>query len=319
MPAPMLARSSLTVALIAIVAVAAAIASFGAGMFSPGGLHAGDSTTVVMGGVTSHAELTRECASCHAGPMSGTTMRALCVQCHTDIQEELTDSTSLHGAFAATGRCTSCHIEHAGPDANLTRFDGLGAEHARFGFPLDGAHAKVECAQCHAPAGGEPNFRDTPKTCVGCHELDDTHKGSYGTDCASCHNTTNWEDATFEHDIFPIDHGAEEQRSTCKTCHTDTSNYKVYTCFGCHEHTPANIEREHRGEVNRSDISDCVSCHEGGSEHGERGRGERREGGRRDRDDDDGTDLATRALRELRPSRTPPDPLRSYLLTWRRA
>jgi hypothetical protein len=32
----------------------------------------------------------------------------------------------------------------------------------------------------------------------------------------------------------------------------------TYTCYGCHEHQPARIEKRHRGMVN---ITNCVKCH----------------------------------------------------------
>jgi hypothetical protein len=46
----------------------------------------------------------------------------------------------------------------------------------------------------------------------------------------------------------------------CATCHTDESNFKVYTCYNCHEHRPVKIEQKHvrRNIVN---FQDCTRCH----------------------------------------------------------
>jgi hypothetical protein len=41
------------------------------------------------------------------------------------------------------------------------------------------------------------------------------------------------------------------------------NDYKKYTCYGCHEHTPANIRREHVEEGIRN-FDNCVECHRSG-------------------------------------------------------
>mgnify|MGYP003381731295 CR=1 FL=1 len=81
-----------------------------------------------------------------------------------------------------------------------------------------------------------------------------------------------------------------DHNATCVTCHT-TPDFKRYTCYGCHEHTPANIRSEHEEEGIRN-FENCVECHrsaddEGGG-GGEGGRGRNRGGDRGDgeRDDD---------------------------------
>ena len=108
---------------------------------------------------------------------------------------------------------------------------------------------------------------DAPATCVGCHEKDDTHRGTMGADCGSCHGTTRWGDATFAHEAFPLDHG-REGRIPCRTCHEDPANYTSYTCYNCHEHSRERVARDHRGEVRRANLDDCLACHRGGSKHG---------------------------------------------------
>jgi hypothetical protein len=69
----------------------------------------------------------------------------------------------------------------------------------------------------------------------------------------------------------------------CVTCHDVASDYARYTCYGCHEHTPTNMAREHREEgISAQELADCARCHrsadkhEGGERHG-RGRGRGRD------------------------------------------
>lgn len=274
-------RASLTAAIVTVAAIGTMWTVSGGSMFSPGALRAGDSTRVTLGGVESHAQLSQSCGSCHAAPGSGETMGARCLACHTDIVRDMKDSTSVHGALSDAAACMTCHTEHRGAQASLTQMDGSAGAHATLGFPLDGAHAKASCASCHQGGVKGGRFAKAPTTCVGCHERDDKHEGGFGPDCASCHTTTTWRGATFSHDVFPLDHGGEGTIA-CATCHTDGTNYKQYTCMGCHEHSPARIERQHRGEVNTSNLSDCLRCHRGG--RGEGGEGGEHEGRRRRRD-----------------------------------
>ena len=48
------------------------------------------------------------------------------------------------------------------------------------------------------------------------------------------------------------------------TCHTG-NRFGAYTCFGCHEHSPDKISKEH-AEHGIGNSDDCVSCHRSGDE-----------------------------------------------------
>jgi hypothetical protein len=102
------------------------------------------------------------------------------------------------------------------------------------------------------------------------------HRGFGTLNCAQCHTTTAWEPATFAHERwFRLD---GDHNVACTTCHTG-GDYKRYTCYGCHEHQPAQMIAEHR-EEGIGNISNCARCHRGGGEGGEReGRGGREGGG----------------------------------------
>ncbi len=289
MAATNLTRWGMLAAALAAIAVAGLVGATGGLAFSPGGLSAASPEHEPMGGVTSHAELSAKCTACHVPPRDTGTMSQRCTACHADTRAEFGDTTKTHGSLARGERCIECHTEHRGPNGVLVR-----SAHDDKTFPLTGKHATTTCDGCHNGAVTMADFRRAPKTCIGCHEDKDEHRGTFGTDCASCHNTTSWKDATLRHEEFPLDHGTRGT-TPCKTCHQTPTDYKQYTCYGCHEHDPARVQRQHDDEVRGRNLDDCLSCHRGGSKHGERGeRGERRERGeggerrRRGRDHDGG-------------------------------
>jgi hypothetical protein len=83
----------------------------------------------------------------------------------------------------------ACGACHDGRD----RFSAF--RHDTLAFRLTGRHLRQPCTACHAPVRTLAAFADAPATCVGCHRDDDEHRGRFGTDCGSCHNTVDWEDA----------------------------------------------------------------------------------------------------------------------------
>ena len=87
---------------------------------------------------------------------------------------------------------------------------------------------QAECEKCHAdPHGGQFASR-----------------GDQG-DCQTCHTTTSFAGATFNHTWFPITSG--NHKLTCATCHTNSSNYTVFSCMtsGCHSQTTTDNPRMH--------------------------------------------------------------------------
>ncbi|MFC2046956.1 hypothetical protein ACFLTK_01590 [Chloroflexota bacterium] len=109
--------------------------------------------------------------------------------------------------------------------------------------------------------------------------------------CGACHSTATWANARFEHDQFSFD---RNHPSTCSNCHTVANDYSQYTCYSCHEHSTSEIREEHLEEGIR-DYQNCVSCHQSGSEHVNRGEDddddrEHDDNDDRDRDDDDDRD-----------------------------
>ncbi len=180
-----------------------------------------------------------------------------CMICHTDVRSQLQGNNGIHGSMLANfspSDCKACHPEHGG---SLTG----GFDHNRFAFKLTGAHVNVPCQGCHANATTLQDLQNTPQDCYSCHSKQDPHNGTFGTNCGGCHNTSSWTGANFNHAIFPINHGTNQQASTCQTCHPN--GFATYTCFGCHFHTPQNVVGQHEGQ-SAAALQDCSRCHAGG-------------------------------------------------------
>ena len=208
--------------------------------------------------VQGHAELATDCFACHA-PWRGAASER-CISCHAlpDIGVRTTKGAALARTVASSGAktsvgtafhqelveqdCMACHSDHAGP--KLTQRSRKPFSHA-----LLRTSVQQRCESCHAKPA------------------DTLHKG-LTAGCAQCHSVQRWKPATFDHaKLFVLD---RDHQTTCETCHTN-SDYSRYTCYGCHEHTPANVRREHEEEGIR-DFQNCVECHrDPGVEPGKRG------------------------------------------------
>ena len=201
------------------------------------------------------------CADCHApaatdfaerfpgrGPLN-------CAACHEDPHRGQFD-----GPGFSQGRCVECHATtHFEPH----EFDA--ALHAREAIALTGAHASIECADCHETFGPREvrRFRGTPNRCEGCHS--DAHEGAFdrfrgklaraeGGNCALCHSTDDFAtipDPGFRHAEFTgfAVLGAHAQ-SRCETCHA-----------------PSDLPDEHGRTFGRvadhfGAVQGCADCHE---------------------------------------------------------
>jgi hypothetical protein len=269
--------------------------------------------------IPGHAALTTDCFACHAPWRGATTER--CVACHAAPDIGLRTTQGVPIAATKAGRatplkmsfhqelaepdCMACHSDHAGPRLNqhnrkpfshamlraATR-DRCASCHAA---PANATHRSlsVGCAQCHKTEGWKPASFDHAalppaelNRCESCHKspTDTLHRqvsGNFGGNCARCHTPKAWKPATFEHDkLFVLD---KDHNAACVTCHAG-NDYGKYTCYGCHEHTPANVRSKHVKE-GISNFENCVECHrsaegEPGGKGGREGQGDRERGKR---------------------------------------
>lgn len=201
-----------------------------------------------------HASLA--CERCHAAaraaaPPAGGRFLGLdqdCASCHLDAHR---------GAFG--GDCADCHgQERPWPEAP-------GFAHAR--FALQGAHAQVPCASCHAEGSphdvvAEANATVPARGCAECHA--DPHGGAQpsaaraangastatirlanATDCARCHAATRWTAARPDaaaHAAYGFVLRGAHATADCADCHGDGARSPRWSgeapalaaCGACH-------------------------------------------------------------------------------------
>ncbi|MGB7654868.1 MAG: cytochrome c3 family protein [Novosphingobium sp.] len=181
--------------------------------------------------------------------LTGAHKRAKCSSCHRgiDYRGRPRDCAGCHGPFdphkGQLGRnCKNCHNTNAWKPVT-------GFNHAATKFPLTGAHRSASCASCHAGQRWHPGA-----TCISCHARDDAHKGSRGTNCASCHTTASWGSATFDHSStgFPLIGG--HASASCAGCHGagNVNKHPSRDCYACHAR-----DDSHKGQNG----TNCASCH----------------------------------------------------------
>lgn len=213
------------------------------------------------------AHLQVTCESCHLDDRGGayTAIDGDCFSCHSDSYASATAVDHVAAGFSVV--CDDCHNIVAW--AGGTAFDHVTASN---GFTLLGAHAALRCASCHVGPGGALRYPVTVETdCIGCHEQDyqRQHGGQgFPTDCLSCHTTSNWDAGAADHDaaFFPIFSGKHRNKwDQCATCHIVPTDFRVFSCFNCHEHRQAAMDDKHKNEPGYTyDSNNCLSCHPSG-------------------------------------------------------
>ena len=173
-----------------------------------------------------HATL--DCTACHINnKFKGTP--ANCYACH---QKEFVATSNPNHVQAGFPRdCGMCH--------STVNWTNATFDHTAFTkFPLTGAHATLQCTQCHING----QFAGTPTNCASCHmssynsTTNPNHKASgFPTDCSICHSTVAWIPASFDHSktAFPLT-GAHTSLA-CATCHVNNNFTTLPTdCYSCH-------------------------------------------------------------------------------------
>ncbi|MDD5058870.1 MAG: cytochrome c3 family protein [Sideroxydans sp.] len=199
-----------------------------------------------------------------------------------------TDCFACHSKFggAESARCVTCH-----KPAEIGRLTTAGAPVIKplTSSPFHQQLVSQDCVACHSDHAGVKRYRQpglfdhnllnttTRTQCQSCHKspADSLHQKISGN-CSQCHSLQKWTPATFDHGkSFTLD---RDHNASCATCHP-RNDYSRYTCYGCHEHSLANIRGEHIEEGIRN-FDNCVECHRSANEHDIRWRGE---GGREGR------------------------------------
>jgi hypothetical protein len=211
--------------------------------------------------VRGHADLATDCFACHA-PLRGASS-SRCIRCHatTDIGLRTTKGMPLPASARKTTfhqelieqDCMACHSDHLGP--KLTQRSRKPFSHA-----LLRTAVQEQCASCHKVPADNLHARITDG-------------------CTQCHSQKAWKPATFDHQkSFVLD---KDHDVPCATCHK-AGDYSRYTCYGCHEHSVANIRAEHEKE-GIANFDNCVECHrDPGVEPEKKGRSDKRDKRKKD-------------------------------------
>ena len=207
------------------------------------------------------AHIATECSACHTDGYAGTSMQ--CSSCHTDDYNASVNPS--HSALGLSASCEECHTTNSGWEpAQFPNHNDY--------YALNGAHAAVSgnCFLCH-----EGNYTSTPNTCYGCHAsdynstTDPSHlAANFPTDCQTCHSETAWEPSTFDHDgqYFPIYSGRHNgEWNSCTDCHTEPTNFAVFSCITCHEHNQTETDSHHNDVSGYAyTATSCYECHPNG-------------------------------------------------------
>lgn len=211
------------------------------------------------------AHLAVSCNQCHVSGYSGTS--SICSDCHSNDYNAAANPN--HQSLGISTDCNSCHTTNAGWQPALF------PQHNDF-YQLIGAHALISnnCNSCH-----QGNYNSTPNECSGCHQENYTNTTNpdhsvvgFPTDCSACHNQNAWTPATFDHDnqYFPIYSGEHRNKwNSCSDCHTNPSNYAIFSCIDCHEHRQSRMDEKHEGIAGYVYQSEaCFACHPTGEKNG---------------------------------------------------
>ena len=147
-----------------------------------------------------HAVPPRQCVDCHVNNNYNLTSTA-CINCHLKDFQGTTNPNHVAANFPST--CEQCHTTVAWSPATF--------DHSTVNFALTGLHTVPprQCTDCHV----NNNYNLTSTTCVSCHLKDFKNatnpnhaQGDFAQTCETCHNTSAWQPATFDHSKsgFPL-------------------------------------------------------------------------------------------------------------------
>jgi nitrate/TMAO reductase-like tetraheme cytochrome c subunit len=215
-----------------------------------------------------HAKLEgiSNCTKCHV--LGEQVNSSKCLDCHKEIKSTISLNKGYHSSSEVKGKeCWSCHSEHNGRNFRIINFNPDKFDHDKTSFKLTGAHSKSNCSDCHQSkfiTSSELKKRTGTylglnTNCISCHE--DTHQGTLGSECSSCHGTETFKPAAkFNHDSSKFKLTGLHLEVKCIECHPiENRNGKEFqrfkgvafiNCNSCHKDI-------HRGKFG----NECQSCH----------------------------------------------------------
>jgi hypothetical protein len=198
-----------------------------------------------------------QCTQCHVKPIF-TNVGKNCQDCHTDIHQRKMGTD-----------CAQCHTVQGWNIAVQQVKDHQNR------FPLLGAHAAVQCEDCHKSAA-VGQFQGLSTACNSCHMRDfqqakspDHVAGQFPQTCDSCHTFDSWLGATVNHSAPPINFPLTNGHANvpCLSCHVG-SNFNLHIAAtdcgnaGCHLTTwQQTTNPKHSAAATVFPVAACSTCH----------------------------------------------------------
>jgi hypothetical protein len=199
-----------------------------------------------------HAGTWNICAECHLNAASYA--QFTCIDCHDHNQPDMNNGhDGVQGYAYNSPSCFACHPTGSKEGS---------FNHATSAFPLTGAHGTTACVKCHING-----YTGTSALCFSCHAANYNQStnpnhltASIPTACETCHSTTAWVPATFNHSkVYPLTGAHATIAGNCFACHQGNYVNTPNTCAGCHmPNFNATTNPDHAG-INIP--TDCISCH----------------------------------------------------------
>jgi hypothetical protein len=195
----------------------------------------------------SHLQISQQCASCHNGNYISTPNQ--CIGCHQSDYSNAQNPN--HTAAGISNLCSTCHTTVAWIPSLFN--------HSTTGFPLTGQHSTTQCSSCH-----EGTTSGLNNACISCHQSDyNTAPGhvsqNYPVECGMCHNTTAWNQTTFNHSATSFPLTGAHINVNCQSCHQTGFTGTTTVCFDCHQQDYTNSTNPSHSALQLS--SECSSCH----------------------------------------------------------
>ncbi len=198
-----------------------------------------------------------ECTQCHVKPVF-TNAGKNCQDCHADVHQRKMGTN-----------CADCHTVQGWKVAVQQVKDHQNR------FPLLGAHAAVQCDDCHKSAA-VGQFQGLSTACSSCHMRDfqqakspDHVAGQFPQTCENCHSFDGWLGATVNHSAPPINFPLTNGHANvpCTSCHVG-NNFNLQIAAtdcghaGCHLTTwQQTTNPQHSAASTVFPIATCSNCH----------------------------------------------------------
>lgn len=192
------------------------------------------------------------CTQCHANNRFAGTPTD-CASCHLNVFNGTTNPNHVTAGFPKD--CSLCHTTTAWPGA---KFD-----HSQTKFPLTGAHVSLTCNNCHSSG----KYAGLGTSCVTCHLKDfnattnPNHAAAgFPQDCQTCHSTTQWKGAVFDHSKTRFPLTGAHRTVTCVSCHIGGRYAGTpMDCYGCHRTVYETVSNPNH--LSAGFPKTCETCH----------------------------------------------------------